>query len=60
MTFRKTQIKLLESLHRSYSEALSKTSSAETKEKIVNLLEMITAVQKTLEKKDERQRKDNK
>ena len=50
MTSKKEQIKLLESLHRSYSDALSQQFSEETKDKIKNLLEMIEAVTSSLEK----------
>ena len=50
MTSKKDQIRLLENLHRSYSEALSQDFSAETKDKINNLLEMIDAVIRSLEK----------
>jgi polyhydroxyalkanoate synthesis regulator phasin len=45
MVDRKTQISLLENLHRS-----SKNYSKETKEKIENLLQMIEVVIKSLEK----------
>ena len=51
MASKKDQIRLLENLHRSYSEALSQDFSAETKDKIRNLLEMIEAVTASLEKK---------
>ena len=50
MANKKDQIRLLENLHRSYSEALSQDFSAETKDKINNLLEMIDAVITSLEK----------
>ena len=50
MTSKKDQIKLLENLHRSYSEALSQDFSEETKDKINNLLEMIDAVITSLKK----------
>jgi flagellar motor switch protein FliM len=50
MANKKDQIRLLENLHRSYSEALSQDFSAETKDKINNLLEMIDAVIRSLEK----------
>lgn len=50
MVNRKSQISLLENLHRSYSEALSKDHSKETKEKIENLLQMIEVVIKSLER----------
>ena len=51
MVNRKSQIRLLENLHRSYSEALSGNYSAETKNKIENLLQMIEVVIKSLKKK---------
>ena len=51
MVSRKNQIKLLENLHCSYSEALSGQYSEETKEKIKNLLQMIEVVIKSLKKK---------
>jgi DNA-binding transcriptional regulator GbsR (MarR family) len=50
MASKKDQIKLLDNLHRSYSEALSQDFSEETKTKIKNLLEMIEAVTKSLKK----------
>lgn len=50
MTSKKDQIKLLDNLHRSYSDALSQGFSEETKDKIKNLLEMIEAVTASLEK----------
>jgi hypothetical protein len=50
MTSKKDQIKLLDNLHRSYSDALSEDLSEETKTKIKNLLEMIEAVTVSLEK----------
>ena len=50
MTSKKDQIKLLDNLHHSYSEALSQDFSEETKEKIKNLLEMIEAVTKSLKR----------
>ena len=50
MTSKKDQIKLLDNLHRSYSEALSQDFSKETKDKIENLLEMIEAVTKSLKR----------
>ena len=50
MTSKKDQIKLLDNLHRSYSEALSQDFSEETKEKMKNLLEMIEAVTKSLKR----------
>jgi DNA polymerase/3'-5' exonuclease PolX len=50
MANKKDQIRLLENLHRSYSEALSQDFSAETKDKINNLLEMIDSVIRSLEK----------
>ena len=50
MASKKDQIKLLDNLHRSYSEALSQDFSEETKTKIKNLLEMIEAVTNSLKK----------
>ena len=50
MTSKKDQIKLLDNLHRSYSEALSQDFSKETKDKIENLLEMIEVVTKSLKR----------
>ncbi len=50
MTSKKDQIKLLDNLHRSYSEALSQDFSEETKDKIKNLLEMIEAVTNSLKR----------
>ena len=50
MVNRKNQIKLLENLHRSYSEALSGQYSEETRNKIKNLLEMIEVVIGSLER----------
>ena len=50
MANKKDQIRLLENLHRSYSEALSDNYSEETKDKIKNLLEMIEVVIGSLER----------
>ena len=50
MANKKDQIKLLENLHRSYSDAMSGNYSAETKDKIKNLLEMIEVVIGSLER----------
>ena len=50
MTSKKDQIKLLDNLHRTYSDALSQDFSEETKEKMKNLLEMIEAVTKSLKR----------
>jgi hypothetical protein len=52
MASKKNQINLLQNLHRSYSEALSKDHSAETKEKIKNLLQIIEVVLKSLKRQD--------
>jgi uncharacterized protein YaaR (DUF327 family) len=50
MVSKKDQIKLLDNLHRSYSESLSENISEETKSKIKNLLEMIEAVTNSLKR----------
>tara|TARA_A100000172_G_C2976021_1_gene87671 strand:- start:60 stop:290 length:231 start_codon:yes stop_codon:yes gene_type:complete len=50
MTSKNDQIKLLDNLHRTYSDALSQDFSEETKEKMKNLLEMIEAVTKSLKR----------
>jgi predicted house-cleaning noncanonical NTP pyrophosphatase (MazG superfamily) len=50
MVSKKDQIKLLDNLHRSYSESLSENISEETKAKIKNLLEMIEAVTNSLKR----------
>jgi hypothetical protein len=50
MANKKDQIRLLENLHRSYSEALSDNHSEDTKDKIKNLLEMIEVVIGSLER----------
>ena len=51
MASKKDQIKLLENLHRSYSQTLSEECPEETKEKVKNLLQMIDAVINSLRKK---------
>jgi uncharacterized protein YaaR (DUF327 family) len=50
VTSKKDQIKLLDNLHHSYSDALSEDLSEETKTKIKNLLEMIEAVTASLKR----------
>ena len=56
MASKKDQIKLLENLHRSYSQTLSEEYPEETKEKVKNLLQMIDAVINSLRKKKDETR----
>ena len=56
MANKKDQIKLLENLHRSYSQTLSEEHPEETKEKVKNLLQMIDAVINSLRKKKDETR----